>query len=56
MRNRSDPRFNDPRFNNDEYLADVERKMLLSLGISPEEIGFDNPPLGAPVKQQDALK
>ena len=30
--------------------------MLLSLGISPEEIGFDNPPVGVPVKQPDALK
>ena len=34
-RNRSDP-----RFDNEEYLAELESKMLQSLGIPPEEIGF----------------
>ena len=35
MRNRSDP-----RHDNDQYLAEIEAKMLKSLGITPEEIGF----------------
>ena len=30
--------------------------MLLSLGISPEEIGFDNLPGSVPEKRQDATK
>ena len=44
VRNRSDPRFNDPKYDNDQYLAEIERNMLKSLGITPEEIGFANIP------------